>query len=97
MCIFFLSVILRLTHKFVLRRQYVCIHSTFNKHLLSAYSMSGILDIGETSENKLDKVYACLENILNQIYWEQCPIQVNITGFQYVSEICIFKINYVLE
>ena len=57
------------------------------------YSM---LDIGET-ENKLDKVYACLENILNQIYWEQCLIQVNITGFQYVSEICIFKINYVLE
>lgn len=59
--------------------------------------MSGILDIGETSENKLDKVYASLENILNQIYWEQCPIQVNITAFQYVSEICIFKINYILE
>lgn len=53
--------------------------------------MSGIL------ENKLDKVYASLENILNQIYWEQCPIHVSRTAFQYVSEICIFKINYILE
>jgi len=59
--------------------------------------MSGILDIGETSENKLDKVYASLENILDQIYWEQCPIHVSMTAFQYVSEICIFKINYILE
>lgn len=39
----------------------MCSHSTFDKYLLSACSISGTsLDIGEIAGNKLDEVPACI-------------------------------------
>lgn len=46
------------------------IHSTFDKYLLSAYSMAGTsLDIGGTAGNKLGRVPAYMGIILKHIYY----------------------------
>ena len=47
----------------------MCIHSTFNKYLLGAYSMScASLDTGEPAGNKLDKDPVRVEITLKRIY-----------------------------